>query len=157
MDAAVVHNGLRSVLLVLAVCGLVAGPAGCASDETSGAAIGAVQHPLLENFPLPPGFKMVADRSVARNSGTVRMAKCEFEGNLSTESTVGFYEEYMPTAQFRQLDKRFEAGTYALRFESSREECEIRVRRTRTKTVLVIDLGPLSQAAEPRHPSAPAE
>jgi hypothetical protein len=128
-------------------------PLGCASDETSGPAVGAVQHPLLENFPLPTGFKMVADRSVARSSGNVRMAKCEFEGNLSAESTVSFYEEFMPTAQFRQLDKRFEDGTYALRFESPREECDIRVRRTPNKTVLVIDLGPLSQAQESAGPA----
>jgi len=146
MDARIRSKGVCVVRLAL--CGVVAASLiGCQTDATSGPAVGAVQHPLLEGFPLPPGYKMVPERSVARSSGTVRMAKWEFQGNLSAESTVDFYEQYMPTAQFRRLDRRFEAGEYVLRFESPGEECVIRVRRTRSTTCLVIDLGPRSQAA----------
>jgi hypothetical protein len=146
MDARIRFNGVPVVWLAL--CGVLAlSVSGCQTEATSGPAVGAVQHPLLEGFPLPPGYQMVPERSVARSSGTVRMAKCEFQGNLSAESTVEFYEQYMPTAQFRLLDRRFESGEYVMRFESASEECAIRVRRGRSSTALVIDLGPRSQPA----------
>ena len=37
-----------------------------------------VEHPLLENIPLPVGFRMVPERSVARASGRTRVTFLRF-------------------------------------------------------------------------------
>jgi hypothetical protein len=154
MNAAVVRNGWRRLVAGFIGAGLAWGLVGCQSEGTAGSAGAAVQHPLLENFPLPGGYQMVSDRSVARASGSLRMAKCEFEGDMTAESTVEFYERMLPTAGFRLLDRRFENKEYVLRYQSATEECSVRVRRGRSKTTLVIDLGPLSQTTESATPAA---
>ncbi len=132
---------------------------GCANVNTTsnttlstshGTAASAVQHPFLENIPLPQGFRLVPERSVARESGRYRMAKCEFEGAVAPEQVTAFYQNYMPSAQFRLKTRNLEAGEYRLRFESGTEECNIRVSRHRGTTVLVVDLGPLPQGTAER-------
>jgi hypothetical protein len=104
-----------------------------------------VQHPLLENIPLPTGFKIVPEHSVARLAGSMRVANCEFEGSLPPDAVARFYVEYMPTAKFTLRSKRFENGEYAIRFESDTEECNVRIIYKSNKSILLIDLGPLGK------------
>lgn len=115
------------------------------------------EHPLLENLPLPVGFRMVPERSVARTSGRMRVAQCEFEGKYTPEEVTRFYLDYMPSATFILKQKRFDNGEYNLRFESETEECNIRTRRGKTATVLVVDIGPLPKGSAEREvkPSLP--
>lgn len=115
-----------------------------------------VQHPLLQNIPLPVNFRMVPERSVARAAGAMRVAQCEFDGPTAPEAVVRFYEEYLPTAKFVLCQKRFDNGEYSLRFESSNEECNIRVKGKGTQTVLIIDIGPLSKGALEQEASSSA-
>lgn len=125
---------------------------GCASfsgprDEV----VTPVQHPLIENLPLPTGFYIVPERSIARNMDGWRVAMCTFTGKLAPERVVAFYQNNMPSARFNLLQRRLENGTYQLRFASETEECTITVRRDGTQTVLVVDLGPI-----PRTPTGGA-
>ena len=55
-----------------------------------------VQHAMLEGIPIPVGFRMVPERSVARESGRLRIAQCEFEGHTTPERVQRFYLDYMP-------------------------------------------------------------
>lgn len=145
----------------LALLGLIA-LAGCASYQGSttvntgeSPAASPGQHPMLEGVPIPMGFRMVAERSVARQTGRFRMAKCEFEGGTSPEQVTNFYQNYMPAAQFVLKTRNLEGGEYALRFESPSEECNIRVTRASGRTVLVVDLGPLPQGTAEREHTPP--
>lgn len=113
------------------------------------------QHAMLENIPLPVGFRMVYERSVAKDFGRYRMAKCEFQGSSPPDTVARFYQSYMPSAQFVLRTRSLEAGTYDLRFESATEECNIRVSPSREGTVLVVDLGPLPQGTPERDAAPP--
>jgi hypothetical protein len=113
----------------------------------------ALQHPALENLPLPAGFELVRERSMARKAGRMRIGQCEFIGPATPDDVSRFYEKYMPTAKFTLKERGFNNGEYALRFESDDEVCNIRARPAKGKTVLVIDIGPLLKGgAEPRPP-----
>ena len=114
-----------------------------------------VQHTLLQNIPLPVGFKMVPDRSVARESGQFRVAQCEFEGVTTPEAVTRFYVQYMPTARFTLRQKRLDNGEYNLRFDSDSEECNVRVKRQDSKTILVVDIGPLPKGPTEREAQPP--
>ena len=127
-------------------------PGGSAQGGAAGPPADPVQHPLLQNIPLPVNFRMVPERSVARAAGALRVAQCEFDGPTAPDAVVRFYEEYLPTAKFTLRQKRFDNGEYSLRFESETEECTIRVKGKGTRTVLIIDIGPLSKGSADREP-----
>lgn len=113
-----------------------------------GPTIEPVEHSLLRGIPLPTGFKMVPERSVARQSGTARVAQCEFEGYTYPDAVARFYVDNMTVAKFALTNKRFDNGEYNMRFESATEECNVRIRpRGGNRTTLVIDLGPLNKEA----------
>jgi hypothetical protein len=114
------------------------------------------QDPMLENIPLPVGFRMVPERSVVRNDGQLRVAMCEYEGQTHPERVVSFYKNYMPSAKFVLRQSRLENGMYSLRFASDVEECNIRVTRARDRTHLVLDLGPLPKGSAEREPQPAA-
>lgn len=141
MLPAVACAGLILVTVPLAGCDSLGG-----GGKAQGATAAPVQHPLLENIPLPHGFRIVPERSVARMAGPLRVAQCEFQGSTSPDAVARFYVEYLPTARFTLLNKRFDNGQYSMRFESASEECNIRIRPQNAKTVLVIDIGPLAKA-----------
>jgi hypothetical protein len=157
----------RSVGFILAAVGGVGGlmtglaMCGCESGGGSGPAVAQgppaspVQHTMLQNIPLPVGFRMVPERSVARESGQFRVAQCEFEGATSPDAVTRFYVEYMPTAKFTLRQKRFDNGEYLLRFESDAEECNVRVRPSKSQTILVIDIGPLAKGSAERESQPP--
>jgi hypothetical protein len=116
---------------------------------------------VLEHVPLPPGFALVPERSVARLVGPIRVAQCEFVGPTPVDDVVDFYVRWMPEAKFTLRQKRLESGQYVLWFESRSEECIVRVRPKGSKrTTLTLDLGPLPDQAAgqpPRRPAAEAE
>lgn len=141
---------LRMTWMAAAAGGLLAlSLAGCdfSSRTSEGPAVvpqpaTPVQHPLLKNFPLPAGFRIVPERSVAKEAGPLRIARCEFEGHARPEEVVRFYEKYMPTAGFEFKERRYLESEYELRFESASETCTLRIRPQRSKSVLWVDLGP---------------
>ena len=152
------RSTLRSIagltLLVLAAtlggCDSSGGSAGSGPGMNQTAVATAVQHPLLQNIPLPAGFRMIPERSVASVVGANRVAKCEFQGGLSPDEVARFYESLMPTARFTLGPKSFDNGEYSMRFESDSEECSLRIKRAGSRTVLVIDIRPLSKGSADR-------
>jgi hypothetical protein len=112
-----------------------------------------VQHSLMRNIPLPVGFELQPERSVAHESGQLRVAQLEFTGNASPEQVTRFYVNHMPSARFVLKKRRFDNGEYELRFESAAEECNVRVRGGRTQTTLVIDVSPLPKGTPERKPA----
>lgn len=109
----------------------------------------AQPHPLLQNVPRPVFFRMVPERSVARQSGRIRVLNCEFVGSAHPDAVVDFYKNHMPAAGFTLRQSRFMNGAYILNFESENEECNVKVQGQGKQTVFVIDIGPL--------PTGPAE
>ena len=110
----------------------------------------AVRNPILTDIPMPAGFKLVDDRSMKRASGKHRWANLQFAGPESRDAVYSFYLEYMPSAGFSLRQETFVAGEYRLRFESSAEECVVRVRRERANTVVVLDIGPRPEGSAER-------
>ncbi len=150
--------GRATVALAL----LAAVVAGCESDGNAQTPTGQPpptaprQHPVLEHIPLPVGFAMVPERSVARLAGPLRIAQCEFEGTIAVDDVAEFYAKHMPAAKFTLRDKRFDAGTWLMRFESRTEECNIRIKPKGKRSVIVIDLGPLPKSGADRPARAPS-
>ncbi len=149
-------RGLSISALLAATAGILAGCNGMGSTTnatapTTDPPASARQHTLLENIPLPIGFRLVPERSVASKAGQWRVAQCEFAGDTHPDAIARFYVHHMPSARFTLRKQRFDSGEYQLRFESEREECNVRVRRETGDTRLVIDIAPLPKgSAEPR-------
>lgn len=125
--------------------------AGCESTDRSPSA-SAMKHPLLEDIPLPNGFKLVDDQSMARASGRTRIARVKFIGATERAAVMRFFEEYMPRAGFDLRHCGFDRGVYELRFESAGEECTFRVAPEKSKTAIFVELGPLATETASRTP-----
>lgn len=131
--------------------------AGCESSGASREAGGGatpVQHVSLEGIPVPSGFRLVDDRSVGVSSGPLRVAKLEFIGDLDRTAGARFYKEYMPSGGWTLREEDFDRGVYSLRFESSKEQCIVRLWAENKKTIIAIRLTPLSAGHEPRDAAA---
>ncbi|MGE0480894.1 MAG: hypothetical protein AB7Q17_10535 [Phycisphaerae bacterium] len=132
--AGLVRDGSLLVALVL-----LGGLGGCMGG--GGRPPAPVQHPMLQNVPLPDGFRIVDQRSRGMTTGGQRWAQCEFMGNADRATVVSFFEEYMPTAGWALKEKRFTAGVYDLRFDSARERCDLRVyHQSLNRTKIDVDL-----------------
>lgn len=142
-------------------CGLIATPGfvclltlagfGCDSGGRT-TEIAPMQHPTLEDFPLPAGFSLVRDHSQSRTSGSMRMVQYEFEGRENWNHVIQFFRQQLPPAGWNLRQQRLERGPYFMRFESDREECDIRIRPTGMKTVVNVDIGPLPRGSAERQP-----
>ena len=141
-----------AVGLPLGACTSSFGGAGAAEHRPSAS---AVQHPMLENIPLPVGFQMVEQHSYGRSSGQLRYASCEFEGRLDPAAVNRFYKEYMPAAGFTLRQERFNRGQYVMEFDSTAEESTVRIERRRFKTALIIDINPTPKGSAQRDPQPP--
>jgi len=165
MDATMARTTGRSTwgAACVAACAGLVGLTGCSGlgggssspGVSTGPPASPVQHTMLQNIPLPVGFRLVPERSVARESGQFRVAQCEFEGGTNPDAVTRFYIEYMPTAKFTLRQKRFDSGEYLLRFESDAEECNVRVRPKSSGSTLVIDIGPISKGTTEREGQPP--
>lgn len=135
---------------------MVALATGCASSGDTGNAPSAapVRHPALQDFPVPSGFQLVDEHSRSRNYGAVRMVQFEYAGQTQPGAVARFYMEQMPSNGWVLKPYAFLEGEYQLRFESDMEDCSIRVRRVKsgvtTRTLINVDIGPISRAAPER-------
>lgn len=146
--------------LALLAAGCAAlGTGGCNSSlgrsETAGPSASPRQHPTLEGIPLPNGFRLVDDRSVGVSSGRLRVAKFEFIGDTDRSTLSRFYKEYMPSGGWTLRKEDFDRGIYDLRFESSTEECTVRLRPEKNRTAIVIHVIPLPRGTAEREVSPP--
>lgn len=166
MSAAAAQHRSR-ILSLVACAGLLLAAAALVGCDSGGGSAGggptmgqpavatAVQHPLLQNIPLPAGFRLIQERSVASLAGSTRVAKCEFQGGLSPDDVARFYESLMPTARFTLGPKSFDNGEYTMRFDSESEECTLRIKRAGSKTVLIVDVRPLAKGSAERDTQPP--
>jgi hypothetical protein len=141
-----------------AALGLTA--AGCNSlgggGQNNTPMVSAVRHPTLEDFPVPNGFSLVDAHSQARAIGSMRMVQFEFSGSLSRALVARFYEDKLPLAGWTLKGTRFErGGEYVMRFESDKEECDLRIRPSNLKTLLNVDIGPLPHGSAERSARKP--
>lgn len=122
------------------------GTGGCASSgHNEGPTASPVQHPTLENIPVPSGFQLVDTRTVGSASGKVRMGVYEFEGNGERAIVNRFYKEYMPSAGWTLKRERIVRGVYDMWFESPSELCNIQIRPEGRRTAILVDLAPLPE------------
>jgi hypothetical protein len=110
----------------------------------------AVQHPMLVGVPLPRGYTVVDDRSVGLERGRLRVAKYEFEGSARKLQLHEFFLNQMPPAGFQLMSRREDNGVITLRFESSTEECTLRIGDRGGKSYFVIDVVPLPDGPAPQ-------
>lgn len=149
------RRGVQLMGLGLGVLGILA--AGCESggaNRSTGGGATPVQHVSLEGIPVPSGFRLVDDRSVGMSSGPLRVAKLEFIGDLERTAGARFYKEYMPSGGWTLREEDFDRGVYSLRFESSKEQCIVRLWSENKRTIIAIRLTPLSAGQESRDLSA---
>lgn len=151
----------RSARLIVpcAVLAAMAACTGCLSggkrNDQGTALASAVRDPVLQDIPRPQGFVIDDQKSMAFASGRVRMARCQYAGSVDPLGVKRFYEEYMPSAHFRLLQWSLEKGVYDLRFESDSELCGIRIWRERSRTGLMIEVGPRPRGTAERSDNAP--
>ncbi|TWT42295.1 hypothetical protein RAS1_34250 [Phycisphaerae bacterium RAS1] len=144
----------KAVVAVLLAAAMAAG--GCESGTTGeGPSASPVQDPMLEGIPLPHGFTKVLEKSDGTVSGQFRLVRFYYTGSTDPAAVHRFYEEYMPSAGFTQVERSLEQGAYMSRFQSSSEECSIRVKREKSKTSLVVNVRPLPAATADRSGSPP--
>lgn len=151
----VLRVALLSPLLLLASGCESAGP----TRDGSMRASEAVQFPMLMGVPLPRGFEVVPERSVARESGRFRVARYEFVGSATRNALHEFFLNHMPGAGFKLMQRRDEGGVYDLRFESGTEECAIRIgEKSFNQAYFIVDVGPLPSGPAPamEDPTAPS-
>ncbi len=145
----------RALAVVAAAAGVLGG---CASPPDGGSAPSAapVRHPALQDFPVPSGFVLVDEHSRSRNYGAVRMVQFEYAGETQPGAVARFYMDQMPASGWVLKPYAFLEGEYQLRFESDMEDCSIRIRRAKrgvaVKTLINVDIGPISRAAPDRSP-----
>lgn len=131
--------GLAAVLVLLAGC-QSNGPRSTSGPASSG--VRAMQHPLLTGIPIPDGFQLDDKNSSHSSSGNFRLAKCVFTGSLRPVKAVEFYKEYMPAGGWTFRTESFDQGTYDERYESDREECNIRISHHMLHTRIMIEVSP---------------
>jgi hypothetical protein len=142
------------IMLIAGVTLLASGLcAGCASSaHTAGSRelrnASAVEYPMLQGVPVPRGYRVVDERSFARETHRFRFARYEFVGSDSRGALHDFFLREMPNAGYRLVQRREENGIQDLRFQSDTEEATIRIgNRGLNKTFFVIDVGPLPKGA----------
>ena len=138
--------------VVLGACTTVTGTAKVGEDAP---AASARQHPTLEGIPIPSGFTLVADETHASNSGRLRYADCDFVGKADPASVFTFYKEYMPSAGFTLRQWRFDRGEYIMDFDSTNEQSTVRIKRSKFKTDLRIDVRPTPKGSAERDTDTP--
>ena len=96
------------------------------------------------------------ERSVARTSGQLRIAKCEYSGRVTPGALNRWFKEYMPTGGFKLIEDRLDSGTYHMRYESDAEECLLTIRPAAfNKTTLIVELGPQAKGLSERASQPP--
>ncbi|MBI5866492.1 MAG: hypothetical protein HZB38_18645 [Planctomycetes bacterium] len=149
------RTGRMGWLLLAGCAAFWVGSAGCESGGNREVpSTSAVQDPVLKDIPKPAGFKLVDRTSMAKASGSYRIAQCEYVGNKDRESVRRFYEEYMPSAGFELKHWSLDKGTYGLTFESTREMCDVNISPNGFQTSVVVKIGPRADSSLNGQPPA---
>jgi hypothetical protein len=98
---------------------------------------------------------LVDDHSVGRSSGSLRVVRFEFVGSMERALVNRFYKQYMAGGGWTLKKETFDRGIYDMHFESETEECLIRLRPEKKRTVIVVDLGPLPRGSAEREAPPP--
>jgi len=145
--------GLGVLLLLLPACNSTLNGANSMEDRPGAS---AVRDPVLQDIPKPAGFQLAADRSMVENIGRVRLARCEYEGVGAASRVKRFYEEYLPAAGFDLRHWSLDRGEYSLDFESTDEECQVRIRpASRGRTIVTVSVRPKAQGSTQRDSQPP--
>lgn len=139
---AIARLGLVVALTALTGCATFSPTVNAGGGARSGPKSPAFQHPLLQGIPLPGGFELLDKESVHSSSGATRVAKCVFKGKLRPAETARFYKDQMPAGGFTLRGESFDQGVYDQRYESEREECNVRIGRHAMHTRLTLDVRP---------------
>jgi hypothetical protein len=102
----------------------------------------AYRHPSLEDFPIPAGFGLVDEHSMSADYGSIRMVQYEFTGGAQRDWVARFYVDKLPSYGWTLRGRQFDHGVYNMRFDSSREECLLKVSRSGRRTLINVKIGP---------------
>ncbi|MBK8914166.1 MAG: hypothetical protein IPM64_06115 [Phycisphaerales bacterium] len=147
------HSRFRTIFApILGVVALLVSGCSVGSTVSDGRAGSPVQHPVLQNVPLPNGFELVDDRSRISSNGQIRFAQCEFSGRAERTSVYEFFKNYMPTGGWSLQDERLIGGVYELRYGSATERCDVRISRSGRGTRIDVEVRPSTDSGEAAPP-----
>lgn len=141
-------------LFLMSICFLaaVALLSGCttisdSSDPKLSGASSLKSQSLLKfsDVPVPSGLKALPLESYSFESSGVRVGVLKYIGKHSADQMVSFYKDQMPMYNWT-LVNLVEYGQRLMNFEREGESCIITMQPKGSATMLVISLGPKSQA-----------
>ncbi len=141
-----------------ALCGVLAFSlimGGCATpDHKVSSAVFDVEKSLavaptlrFDDVPVPSGFISISDESFIFQSESLRAGVLKYSGKASPETVMLFYNEQMPLYNW-QLINLIEYGKKQLNYEKTAQSCIITIEGTKSKSTLIISVGPKSEKAK---------
>lgn len=98
----------------------------------------------FDDVPVPSGFIPISDGSFIFQSESLRAGVLKYSGKSSPEAVMLFYKEQMPLYNW-QLINLIEYGKKQLNYEKTAQSCIITIEGTKSKSTLIISVGPKSE------------
>ncbi len=95
----------------------------------------------FDDLPVPSGFKIIPDGSVAFQNDASRFAFLKYRGIGSPDQMLLFFKEQMPLYNW-QLINLIEYGAKVMNFEKAGENCTITIEGSASKSVVMVSLTP---------------
>ncbi len=118
-----IRPGTAAVGLLLCLPGCHGGN----DDQSPPPRLVPAMSPVVLDVPVPADFTYLERESSELSSGGSRWVTHYYEGSASPISVVAFYQEQMPLSRWKLVNRQTERGVRTLRFEKSREGCEVRI------------------------------
>lgn len=140
-------------LVIFALFTIIISLTGCASwpkrtTSTDAQAVQEVEKSLsvasvlrFDDLPIPRGFKIIQNESVAFQNDSSRFAFLKYKGSATPDQTVLFFKEQMPLYNW-DLVNLIEYGTKVMNFEKQDEACTVTIEGSAYKSIVMVSLTP---------------
>lgn len=95
----------------------------------------------FDDLPIPSGFKLVPDESVAFQNDYSRFAFLKYNGKATPEQVILFFKEQMPLYNW-EMSNLIEHGSRVINFEKQDENCTVTIEGSASRIVLMVSLTP---------------
>lgn len=140
-------------LVIFIFLSLILSLSGCASwpkqtTTNTGQPAQAVQKGLavasllrFDDLPVPSGFKLIPNESVAFQNNSSRFAFLKYSGKANPDPLILFFKEQMPLYNW-ELVNLIEYGTKVMNFEKQDENCTVTIEGNASKAIVMVSLTP---------------
>lgn len=101
----------------------------------------------FDDVPVPSGFVQISNESFIFQSESLRAGVLKYSGKSNPNAVMLFYKEQMPLYNW-QLINLIEYGKKQLNYEKPGQSCIITIEGTKSKSILMICVGPKSEKAK---------